>query len=52
MYTAYGGQNVFQRPEEGVGSPRTELQAIESYLVWVLGTKPRSFARTASSLDH
>lgn len=52
MYIACGGQSVFQRPEEGVGSPGTELWAIESYLVWVMGTKPKSFARTASSLDR
>lgn len=41
-----------QRPEEGIGSLDLELQALVSYLMWVLGTKLWSFGRASSVLKH
>lgn len=37
------------RPEEGAGSSGTGLRMAVSHY-WVLGTKPKSFARAASAL--
>lgn len=41
-----------QRPEEGNRKPGTGVAEDWSSLLWVLGTTPRSPARTVSTLSH
>ena len=37
------------RPEEGVGAPRAGVLWVISYVMWVMGTKVRSSARTVKN---
>ena len=41
-----------QRSEETSKPLELEFQMVVSCLTWVLGTKPRSSARAASTLNH
>lgn len=45
-------RQYFGRPEEGVLLLQPKLQALENHLIWVLGTKLKSSARTVHTLKH
>lgn len=39
------------RSEEGIEPPDLEFEVVDSHLMWVLGTEPRSSGRAASTLN-